>query len=132
MPPLLASPTALTHIETSAGTSLFVTKRDMRVYFDQLSLVENLRPYFARPPVRLRDLLRHGDICLHDLTALDHGLGVCDSSALLYPLCATWPMGFAWSSYIAQSVLLKRCEEAGLDRLMVLADTAPLPCSFDT
>ena len=70
LPPLLASPTALTNIETTIDTKLFVTKRDMRVYFDQLTLLDRLRPYVGRPPVRLRDLLLHGNISSEDLFAL--------------------------------------------------------------
>ena len=132
LPPLLASPTALTNIEIKPGTRVFVSKRDMKAYFDQLSLADNLRPYFARPPLRLRDLLRHGDISEEELFELDPNLAICDMSTLLYPLCTTWPMGYAWSSFIAQTVLLRRCEESGLDRSIVLADTAPLPTNFDT
>ena len=112
LPPLLASPTALTHIEITPGTRVFVSKRDMRAYFDQLSLVDKLRPYFARPPVRLRDLIRYGGISERELFELDPNLAICDMSTLLCPLCTTWPMGYAWSSIIAQTVLLKRCEES--------------------
>ena len=67
LPPVLASPTALTNIQTTADSRVFVTKRAIRAYFDQLSLVEQLRPYFARPPVRLRDLLVHGAITQEEL-----------------------------------------------------------------
>ena len=130
VPPLLASPTALAHIETTPSTRLFVSKRDMRAYFDQLALLEQLRPYFGRPPVRLRDILAYGETCEEELFGLDPALAICDRSTLLYPLCTTWPMGYAWSSFIAQSVLLKRCEEAGLDRSIAIADTAPLPDDF--
>ena len=52
-------------------------------------------------------------------------------ATLLYLLFMTWPMGHAWSSFIAQPMLLKRCKELGLDRSMVWADTAPLIVSFD-
>ena len=36
-------------------------------------------------------------------------------------------MGFSWSSYIAQSVLLQCCVRSGLDLSHILADDVPVP-----
>ena len=41
-------------------------------------------------------------------------------------------MGFAWGSFIAQTVLLRRCDEAGFDRSLFLPDGVALPESYST
>ena len=40
----------------------------------------------------------------------------------VHPFCLSWPMGFAWSSFLAQSTLLHQCLLGGLRRNQVLAD----------
>ena len=44
-----------------------------------------------------------------------------------FPVCLSWPMGFSWSSYIAQSYLLSLCRRAGLDEHRMLADDLDVP-----
>ena len=53
--------------------------------------------------------------------------GESHQAAWFYPVSLTWPMGFAWSSYIAQEFLLNTCHEAGLRESQVLSIT---PLSF--
>ena len=45
----------------------------------------------------------------------------------VYPLCLSWPMGFSWSSYVAQSILLQCCMKGGLGTSQILADDVPVP-----
>ena len=112
-PPHLATPSALPNLEVVNDQRVYVCKRDARVYFDQLALPEALQPYFGRPPVRVRDLIATGVFTWAELhTILVESIG---DDALVYPICRTWPVGFAWSSYIAQSVLLARCLESGVE-----------------
>ena len=60
----------------------------------------------------------HTDMSLSELQSYwDHG--VLEHDTTLHPACATWPMGFSWSSFLAQSLLLQRCVEGGLDRKYV-------------
>ena len=47
---------------------------------------------------------------------------------MLYPVSNVFPMGFSWSSYVAQETLLGRCAAAGLEESMILAEDAPAPC----
>ena len=50
----------------------------------------------------------------------------------LWPVCTSWPMGFSWSSFVAQSKLLRCCEDAGLARDHMLAEDLPIPNVTDT
>ena len=49
---------------------------------------------------------------------------------LMYPASLVWPMGFSWSSFIAQSAMLDVCRCAGLTEDLVLCDTLPAPRSL--
>lgn len=50
----------------------------------------------------------------------------------VYPVCHTWPMGFSWSSYVAQSKLLGVCKKAGISTEAILADSTPLPRDLES
>jgi len=52
-----------------------------------------------------------------------------DDHFKLQPACATFPMGFAWSSAVAQSYLVKVCADAGLTRSRLLARDVISPAS---
>ena len=43
------------------------------------------------------------------------------------PCSAVWPMGFAWSSCVAQDTLLALCDRSGLTDILVLAPDAIAP-----
>ena len=47
------------------------------------------------------------------------------------PCSNVWPMGFSWSSCVAQATLLSICAEADLADEQVLACDCPLPDSLD-
>ena len=49
---------------------------------------------------------------------------------VLWPVCTTWPMGFAWSSFIAQSQLLGVCTASGLTTERMLADDLDTPADL--
>ena len=50
------------------------------------------------------------------------GLGDCGLNTFVHPCCASCPMGFSWSSYLAQSTLLAQLDQVGLTRSRMLAD----------
>ena len=73
----------------------------------------------------MQELLEHGfkPEELKDFTVNDGSA----TSTLLYPLAQNWPMGFAWSSFVAQEVLLRIAADGGLDSECVLAPDCPIP-----
>jgi len=81
-----------------------------------------VRHFFGRPHLKLDDLARLGGFSLAELEQFYVGTApLCDLSHVI-PLCNTFPMGFSWSSSIAQSYLLSRCVAAGLRKDLFLAD----------
>ena len=134
MPTAPRNPTALLDLEAIAGERIRVSKRDAKCYFDQLALPATVRSWFGRPPVTVAALADYTDLTQDELRRyLPAGVGP-SRDFTLWPTCTTWPMGFAWSSFIAQSKLLKCCESAGLGTSRMLADDLPTPsdmsCTF--
>ena len=113
-PPHLASPTALLDLEASVKSPVHLSKRDARCLFDQLHLDEALQPWMGRPPVRVRELLSVGGVTWAELATFLADTQHVSDHQLLYPASCVWPMGFAWSSFIAQSKMLRVCARAGL------------------
>ena len=80
------------------------------------------RAWFGRPVVSVRDVLRGTDMTIQELGSYWSGASPIDIDATLHPHCISWPMGFAWSSFLAQSSLLAQCFAGGLKRNQVLSD----------
>ena len=114
-PPHLASPTALLYLEGSEQLPLRVWKRDARCFFDQLQTPHSIRHFLGRPGLYLRELLschsvsggREKAITDSELASFCRHIGPIDLDAYVFPCCASWPMGFSWSSFIAQSTFLR-------------------------
>ena len=138
-PPCIASPAALVDLEGSADHPVLLSKKDAKCYFDQLRLPEHLRPFFGRPSLRVHELIRHCGLPPADLRRLLAPVLAsleCSWEDLLrrdpavFPVSRCWPMGFSWSSFVAQSHLLACCHRAGLPETMALADNRPSPLSL--
>lgn len=130
-PPHLASPGALLDLESSAEAPIRMNKRDGKCLFDQLRLPQNLRSFMARPPVRVRELIEFGGMSeaeLQQAVPQSHKLRLHE---LVYPVSSCWPMGFSWSSYVAQCTMLGVCRRAGLRTCRILADDLPTPACLD-
>ncbi|CAE7362247.1 PDE9A [Symbiodinium pilosum] len=50
---------------------------------------------------------------------------------MLFPLHCVWPMGFSWSSYIAQEEMLSVCQDSGIQTSSLLACDCVTPSSFE-
>ena len=105
-----------------AGRSLRVTKRDCKTWFDQLKAHPDIGSFFGRPLVTRVELLEAG------LSEAEiRFAGGCDGVDGFIPCSNVWPMGFSWSSCVAQSTLMGVCGLAGLTSDFVLAADRPLP-----
>ena len=125
-PPLLASPSALLWLECSEDDPIHVSKRDGKCLFDQLKLPSSLRPWFGRPPVIVKDLLTAG-LSLQEIKAAFLGAGQLQHTTKVFPVSNVYPMGFSWSSFVAQSSMLRVCHQGGLARTQILSDSSPPP-----
>jgi hypothetical protein len=129
-PPLQANPAALAELEASAERPLWMSGRDARVFFDQLMAPTELRRWFGRPAVALAELAR-GELFL-TLDELDRFVGDHRSLApsfRLTPVSTAWPMGFGWSSFVAQSFMVSCCRDAGFSDSQMLTEEGKLPPS---
>ena len=127
----LANPSVLSFLSLTDGEQLRVSKRDCRTWFDQLVLPPELSVYMARPRIAIDELLDLG-LALKDVDALMlTGNKPAGPGEWVFPVARTWPMGFSWSSYVAQETLLGILHRAGLDSAHALAEDTPLPASLD-
>ena len=126
-PPHLPSPSALLDLECCAGSPYLMSKRDGRCLFDQLKLPKQLQQWMGRPPVRVRELIKTGLMSLEGLKTYTPPGCHFQEHTLLYPVSCVWPMGFSWSSFIAQSKMLQVCNDAGLTLDSILSDDLPTP-----
>jgi hypothetical protein len=135
-PPHQACPASLATLEASDDRPLWMSTRDGRVFFDQLALPPSLRSYLGRPLVAITDL-KSPPPCesgaqpaegLSDTELLellvDGPLSSATSS--LVPLNNAFPMGFGWSSYVAQSTMVHACTLAGFKREQLLSSERAL------
>jgi len=126
-PPHLANPTPLLNLTASREFPIRVYKRDARCYFDQLRTPDQVRPWLGRPALSVHDLLAYTDLSWDELRGHWVGDASLTRSSTVVPLCCSWPMGFAWSSYLAQSTLLGCCRRAGFGPARMLALDLPTP-----
>ena len=128
-PPRLGNPAVFVKIQKQVAQPLWFSKRDARAYFDLLKLPAHLRRYFGRPYVIAKDLAKHLNIAVQDLCEfLDDASDTClDSASRLTPVAASWPMGFSWSSFVAQSQMVAVCTKSGLRLEQLLCLDKPFP-----
>ena len=127
-PRRLADPSAFQGLDWDAGTRVLWSKRDAASFFDTLRCPEALRPWFGRPPVTLAELRAAGanDADALERWAVEGGVSV-SSDTPLFPCSQVWPMGYSWSSAIAQDVTLGLLRHGGFAEEQVLCATEAPP-----
>ncbi|CAE6932940.1 PDE9A [Symbiodinium sp. CCMP2592] len=84
----------------------------------------------ARPPVTSAELeCMAGMDSLEQQKALEPGQTWREG--WYYPVSRVWPMGFSWSSFVAQEELLGLCNDAQLTEQQVLSCDTATPETFD-
>jgi hypothetical protein len=86
-PVSLPTPDVLARLQPTSNSPLYFGKIDLDNFYHRLRLPEWLCPWFALPPVRA------GEIALPGF----------DAATLVYPCCATLPMGWSHSVFVAQA-----------------------------
>ena len=73
-----------------------------------------MRPLFGLPKLTI-GVLRHAGLTAAELRdATDHYDRASGPAATVSPVLACWPMGFSWSSFVAQSFTVGVCEASDL------------------
>lgn len=138
-PPYLANPGALTGLEADEARRVYASVRDGKSFFDQLKLPQELSVAMCRPGVRLQDILgwcEPGEpkITMEEVLSYVIDEGDCaatDPLSIYYPASLVFPMGFSWSSYVAQSTMLHTLVSAGIGAELMLSEEHHLPVSTD-
>ena len=88
---------------------------------------EAIRTVFGRPSLTADEIIQYNadeqmPPTLDEIsTFLEPGTDL-SSGGELYPLSVVWPMGFAWSSFIAQSCMVDSAAELNWPKLQILED----------
>ena len=85
----------------------------------------------GRPPLCVREIVDTGVISLDRLKALSPDCPGLSLDSFVFPKSLVWPMGFSFSSAIAQHTMTAVCRGAGLTRDMQLSDAKSAPHSLD-
>ena len=111
------------------GSRRYFSKRDASTFFDLLQAPSEIQRFFGRPSLKIQELQKELRYDLQALCALidDAGDARIGPETEVHPVSAVWPMGFSWSSYVAQCQLLQVCCRAGLHESQFLADDADAP-----
>ena len=124
------TPSCLLDLEAGPSRPLYFSKRDAVSYFDSLVAPECVRDWFGRPSIMVHELLSIlGSDSLDAVSGyidIPHGSKVSHDTRL-YPVACCWPMGFSWSSAVAQDTMLSQITAIGLDGRHLLADDKPAP-----
>ena len=133
-PPHIANPATLVFLESSKEAPIYLYKRDARCFFDQLAIPAEIQQWFGRPRLYVREMIKYGDTSLDELRRYWCGTATLTLDTIAHPLCLSWPMGFAWSSFLAQSTLLALCLRGGLKLSQILSSDRVTPnstrCNF--
>lgn len=131
-PRRLANPSSFLDIEVEPGCSIFFSKRDASTFFDALQIPCCLDGWFAQPPISVQDLLKHGMTLEEVRTCARHGPEtIMDKSTKFFPTHAVWPMGFSWSSAVAQDTTIATCLAAGIKEESIMSLDHPVPEHHD-
>lgn len=128
-PEFLANPSSFLDIHVEPSEPIWYSKRDAETFFDILQVPPDLQTWFGQTPVAAGDLCAAMGSSLDSLGSLVDDLGKQQLAAkdLLHPVHTVWPMGFSWSSAIAQSTTLSIVEAAGVGKRHVLSMDQPPP-----
>jgi len=115
-PMLLANPSCFVDLIFRQGEEIFMSKRDVGTCFDVLRAPTSLQQWFGRPPVTLNGIMSICGVSSADLQQfiVCAHLDKLEPDTPLFPASTVWPMGFSWSSCIAQACVVECCKQAGV------------------
>ena len=125
-PRRLGNPAALLALDWTAGTRVRWSKRDAASFFDTLLCPPSMRTWFGRPPVSISELVTVGGMSLGEVRQCCGNPASITPTQSLFPCSRVWPMGYSWSSAVAQDVSLGLLWCAGFREEQVLCVEEPL------
>ena len=124
-PRRLGNPASFLDLIFRKDEQWFLAKRDAASYFDVLQAPAGAQRWFCCPPLAAKDFASClgctvDDLCRH---AISDNQASWTENTLLFPASTTWPMGFSWSSAVAQDVTLETLLTTGFPENAVLCDS---------
>ena len=129
-PRRLGNPASFLELLVRPGERLIMSKRDAASFFDVLKAPPEAQPWFCCPPLRAEELAQALGCELAELTkryAVGAPPNTLPGRTPAYPASLTWPMGFSWSSAVAQDVTLGVLVSTGLRPEAIICDSEELP-----
>ena len=126
-PERLADPSTFLDIVADPTKPIYYSKRDAETFFDVLQVPSELQPWFGQPAVKVSEVNSGWTLDILCTFVDDLGGSRLTEDMMLHPAHAVWPMGFSWSSAVAQSVTLSVATTAGVSRDNILCADCPPP-----
>ena len=122
-PPRLANPAVFLELVSVPGQPFWMSKRDASTYFDLLLAPESSQKWFGRPWLPISEIMIAGGVDIEFVKSfLVYGAdSEIRANTEVYPFSRVFPMGFSWSSFVAQSRALTICNRAGIDLDQILS-----------
>ncbi|CAE7835845.1 unnamed protein product [Symbiodinium sp. CCMP2592] len=129
-PERLANPSSFLDIFVRPGEQLYMSKRDASTYFDLLAAPPDLQAWFGQELVTVQELSAATGMGIEELYSFVDDLDsqtALGPDSVLFPVNTAWPMGFSWSSCVAQGSTLGMLRGAGINEQNVLSLDHGLP-----
>ena len=129
-PERLANPSSFLDIFVRPGEQLYMSKRDASTYFDLLAAPPDLQAWFGQAPVTVQELSAAAGMDIEEVYSFVEDLNgqkALGPDSVLFPVNTAWPMGFSWSSRVAQGSTLGMLRCAGVNEQNVLSLDHRLP-----
>ena len=126
-PPRFGNPASFVDICVAPGSQVFLSKRDASSYFDVLRAPVDEHAWFGFAPLSASLLCETLNMDIEGLRNVVKDPDTILPTTLVYPVSVTFPMGFSWSSCIAQATTISVVKAAGINEDKIICDTAELP-----
>ena len=129
-PERLANPSSFLDILVRPGEQLYMSKRDASTYFDLLAAPPDLQAWFGQEPVTVQELSAVAGMTVEEVYSYVDDLDsqrALGPRSMLFPVNTAWPMGFSWSSCVAQGSTLGMLHFAGVNEQNILSLDHSLP-----
>ncbi len=126
---LLANLSCFIDLHFKQSDEIYMSTRDVQTCSDILQAPAELQKWFGRPPITLEELISFEVLTESQLREyiVDADASTVNLQTCLCPAIVVWPMGFSWSSCIAQACTLTCCREAGVAETSFMSLDSPPP-----
>lgn len=126
-PPYQIIPSALAYLETDRGNPFLRGEEGRVLSFRSAGYVERRPPLHGQASRAVAELIDVSGMARHKMQSCFFSVGPEFDEAEVTQVNPKWAMGFSWSVYAAQSVMLGCSLRAGVTNIQFLAHDAQVP-----